>query len=57
MAAGKVADLAPRVLVDADGQEPLQLGPSCVEHAEGRVAGAGQLARDRQHALKDRLEL
>ena len=57
VAAGKVSDLAPRVLVDADGQEPLQLGPSRVEHAERCVTGAGQLARHRQHALKDRLEL
>ena len=57
VAAGKVSDLAPRVRVDADGQEPLQLGPSRVEHAERCVTGAGQLARHRQHALKDRLEL
>ena len=57
MTAGKVSDLESRVLVDADGQEPLQLGPSRVEHAERCVTGAGQLARHRQHALKDRLEL
>ncbi len=55
--ARQVADRAPRLLVDAVGDEALQLVAVFVEHAERRVAGAGQVAGDLEHAAKDDLRV
>ena len=55
--ARQVADRAPRLLVDAVGDEALQLVAVLVEHAERGVAGAGQLAGDLEHAAEDDLRV
>ena len=39
-------------LVDADGEEALEALPTVVEHAEGRVPGARQLACDLEHPVQ-----
>ena len=53
--ARQVADRPPRLLVDAVGDEALQFVAVLVEHAEGGVAGPGQLAGDLEHLLEDHL--
>ena len=55
--AGQVPDRAMRVRVDAGGDEALELLPALVEHAHGRVARAGDLARDVEQLLQDRLDV
>ncbi len=54
-AAGQVADSPSRLLVDAAGDEALQLLAVAVEHAERRVPRPGQLAGDLEHPLEDHL--
>ena len=54
-AAGKLADRAPRGLVDAGGQEAFELLPVLIEDPDGRVARSGQLAPGLEHALQHRL--
>ena len=53
--ARQFADGAMGVLVDAGGQEALKALAPLVEHADGRVARARQLARDLEQALEHRL--
>ena len=53
-AAGQVADGAMGVLVDAGREEALEALAPLVEHADGRVARARQLARDLEQALEHR---
>ena len=52
MSARQRADPARRLLVDAEGDELGQLGPLLVEHAEGGVAGVGQLAGGAEDAFE-----
>ena len=54
-AAGKLADRAPRGLVDAGGEEAVELLALLIEDADGRVARSGQLAPGFEHALQHRL--
>ena len=54
-AAGQLADRAPRGLIDAGGEEALELLAVLVEDADGRVARSGQLAAGFEHALQHRL--
>ncbi len=54
-AARQVADRAARLLVDAVGDEALQFVAVLIEHAEGGVAGPGQVAGDLEHLLEDHL--
>ncbi len=56
-AARQVADRPPRLLVDAVGDEALQLVAVLVEHAERGVAGTGQLAGDLEHLPEDHLRV
>src|SRR5215208_66962 len=53
--ARKVADGAVRLLVDAAGEEPLELLAPLVEDADRGVAGAGQLQGDVEQAIEDGL--
>jgi len=50
--AREVADRPVRGLVDARGEEPLELGALLVEHADGRVARARELARHLEQAVR-----
>ena len=54
-AAGQLADRAMGVLVDTGREEALEALAPLVEHADGRVARARQLARDLEQALEHRL--
>ncbi len=54
-APGEVADCLAGLLVDARGDEPLQLGTAGVEDAQRRVAGPGQLARHLEHSQQNGL--
>ncbi len=54
-AARQVADRPPSLVVDAVGDEALELVPVFVEHAERGVARAGQLAGDFEHLAEDDL--
>ena len=56
-AARQVADGRGALLVDAEREEALELLAALVEDADGRVARAGQLARDLEHPLQQRLEV
>ena len=53
----QVADHASGVFVDAARQEAREQLTAVIEHAERRVARAGQLATRFDHALKDELQL
>src|SRR6476661_10766872 len=57
VAARKIADGRVRGVVDADGEEALEALPTVVEHAEGRVPGAGQLACDLQHPVQQSFDV
>ena len=48
---------AMRRVVDAGGDEALELLPALVEHAHGRIARAGHLARDVEELPQDRLDV
>ena len=54
--ARQVADLRAQVVVDAVGDELLQLDPVRVDHAERRVASAGQLGRRLHEPVEQRVE-
>ncbi len=54
-AAGQVADRPPRSIVDAAGDEALQLLAVAVEHAERRVPRPGQLTGDLENPVEDDL--
>ena len=54
---GKLADPLPGVLVETDGDEPLELGPSVVGHAERRVPRSGQLARGLEHSPEHDIQI
>src|SRR5438046_9153754 len=45
-----------RVVVDPDREEALELSAAGVDHAEGCIAGSGQLRRGRYEPLEKRLE-
>ncbi len=51
------ADPRPGLLVDARRHEAHQGGPGLGEHPDRRIAGARKLARGREHALEDGLEI
>ena len=53
--AREAADRQFHLLLDAAGDEPLQLLAVAVQHADRCVTGAGQLAGDLEHASQDRL--
>jgi hypothetical protein len=53
--AGQLADRAPRLVVHAARDEPLELAPALVEDAERRVARAGDLPRGLEDPLEQRL--
>ena len=55
--AGQVADRSMRLLVDARGEEPLEQLAPLVEHADRRVARAGQLARDLEQLIEHDLRI
>jgi hypothetical protein len=55
--ARQVADRGPRLLVDPDGQELLELRPFLVENAERGIASSGDLACDRQSSIQDGLRI
>ena len=55
--AREVADRRVRGRVDAAGEEALERPPLRVEHADGRVARAGQLACGLQQPLEHDLEV
>jgi hypothetical protein len=55
-AARQVADPLVRLLVDARGEEPLEVAPRGVDHAQRGVAGRGQLGRRLQDALEHSVE-
>ncbi len=56
-AARQVADRAVRVLVDAGGEEALELLTALVEHADRGVASARQLASDFEQSLEHGLRV
>ena len=56
-AAWEVADRPVRVGVDPGGDEALELLPAVVEHADGRVARAGDLAGDVEQLLEHGLDV
>ena len=56
-AAGEIADRPVRVGIDPGGDEALELLPAIVEHADGRVARAGDLASDVEQLLEHRLDV
>jgi hypothetical protein len=53
----QVADRAPRLLVDAVGDEALQFVAVLIEHAKGGVTGPSQVAGDLEHLLEDHLRV
>ena len=53
----QIADPFPIVLVDADRDEPLELGPRLVRHPERRVPRSRQLACGLEHAPEHHLEV
>ena len=55
-AAGQLADRVTRRLVEAVGDEPLQASAAPVDHAERRVARAGELGGDPHERLQDGVE-
>ena len=55
-APGKVADRDPGGLVEAMGDEALELAARAVDYPEGRVACVGQLGGDPDERLEDRVE-
>ena len=55
-AARKVADRRPGRVVEPVGHEPLELAAGAVDHAERRVARAGQLGGDPDERLQDGVE-
>jgi hypothetical protein len=57
VAARKVADLRPRLLIDPHIDEALELVAILVEDAQRRVAGAGELARHLDYFAQNRLEI
>ena len=56
-AAGRIADRAVRLGVDPGGDEALELLPAVVEHADGRVARAGDLAGDVEQPMQHRVDV
>ena len=54
--ARQVADLRAQVVVDAVGDELLQLDPVRVDHAERGIASAGQLGRGLHEPVEQRVE-
>ena len=54
---GQVPDPAVRGVVDAGRDEALELLPRLVEHPDGGVARAGDLARDVEQLLQDRVDV
>ena len=55
--ARQIADRAMGLLVDAGGEEALELRALLVEDAERGVARAGELSRGLQHAVEHRGEI
>ena len=55
--AGEVADLVAGLVIDPPRDEPLELLTVLVQHTERGIPGAGQLARDCEHALQQRFEV
>ena len=55
--ARELADRPVRLLVDPRREEALEPLAALVEHADRRVAGARQLARDVEHAREDGLRI
>ena len=55
-AAGPLADLRTRSIVDSRRDEYGEAVPGIVEHAERRVSRAGQLLRGLQHSIKRNLQ-
>ncbi len=55
-AARERADLRRGVGVDADVEEPLEAGPGLVDHAERRIAGAGEGGRYLGELLQEVVE-
>ena len=53
--AREIADGRVRSLVEANREKALEALTALVEHAEGGVAGAGQLAGDLEHVLQHAL--
>jgi hypothetical protein len=53
---GQRSDLGTRLVVDAVREEPLELLPARVDHAERRIARSGQLGCGLDEAVENRLE-
>jgi hypothetical protein len=45
------------LIIDSQGDEPIELAPVLIEDAESRVTSAGQVARGLEHVAEDGLEV